>query len=157
MNDRPLGPYIAAALFAERVIEEKDNTKSLIRVVDRLTQTAVGAAGTEDFPPDEMPPMDWSASAFISLKPGTARGRQTLRIISERPDGIRQSVQEATFNFRGEGNQGVDVVIAIHLHLTMAGLYWFDVEIDGRVLTRMPLEVLYERRVMQLPPPAPGQ
>jgi hypothetical protein len=142
-SSRPTGPFLTAAVFAEKVLQERDGTKSLIRIVDRVTQSAVGPS-----PPESMQPIDWEAVIFIQLKPGQARGSTTFRIVEEMPNGLSREISAGSFNFLGGPNQGADIVAPIKIRLEMAGLYWFDVEIEGRVLTRMPLEVLYERRVM---------
>lgn len=149
-GSRPTGPFIAAAVFAEKVLQERDGTKSLIRVVDRHTRTTVGPQ-----PPDAMEPFDWEATAFISLKPGQARGSTSFRIVMESPNGLSREVGAGSFNFVGGPNEGADIIAPVKLHIELPGLYWFDIEIDGRVLTRMPLQVLYERRVMPRPPVPP--
>jgi hypothetical protein len=98
-----------------------------------------------------MPPLEWEATAFIQLKPGQARGSTAFRILMEAPSGLTREISAGSFNFLGGPNQGADLIAPMRIRLELAGLYWFDVEIDGRILTRMPLEVLYERRVMQAP------
>jgi hypothetical protein len=146
-GSRPTGPFVAAAVFAEKVLQERDGTKSLIRIVDRVTQTAVGAE-----PPEAMPPLEWQATVFISLKPGQARGGTGFRILMESPDGFSREVAAGSFNFLGGPNNGADLLAPFKHRFEMPGVYWFDIEIDGSILTRMPLEILYERRVMPRPP-----
>ena len=83
----PTGPYVSAAVFAEKILVERDGTKSLIRVIDRVTRATVGPQ-----PPDTMEPFDWQATLFVSLKPGQARGGMSFRIIMEAPSGLTQEV-----------------------------------------------------------------
>jgi hypothetical protein len=148
-SGRSTGPFLAAAVFCETLLEEKNGTKSLIRVVDRITQRAMGLET-----PEQMAPFEWTATLFIALKPGQARGNTSYRIRMESPDGLSREIGGGSFNFLGGPNQGADLVSPVRLRFEMAGLYWFDIEIDGQLLTRMPLEVLYERRLMQpLPQP----
>ena len=64
------GPYLVAALLCEKVLQEKDNTISVIRIIDRLAVT-VNALGS----PETMQPTAVSLNALISLKSGSARGR----------------------------------------------------------------------------------
>ena len=46
------GPFIAAAVICENVLNEQDGVLSVIRIIDRLIQQAVGPE-----PPDDMPPL----------------------------------------------------------------------------------------------------
>jgi hypothetical protein len=36
------GPYIGAAFLCEKILQEKDGVLSAIRIVDRITHSAVG-------------------------------------------------------------------------------------------------------------------
>jgi hypothetical protein len=44
------GPYLAAAVFCEKVLQEKDSVYTLVRIVDRLIMHATGVN-----PPEKMP------------------------------------------------------------------------------------------------------
>jgi hypothetical protein len=44
----------------------------------------------------------------------------------------------------GEG-KGVSVVSPIDIPYKYEGLYWFNIEFDRQVITRIPLEVRYSR------------
>ena len=86
------GPHLAAALLCERVITESDGVLSIIRVVDRVTQTA---SGTD--PPETMPPLSIdNLSMVLSLKPDKARGRFQLRLVMNEPsmktEGLRDDI-----------------------------------------------------------------
>lgn len=145
-GSKPTGPFVAAAVFAEKVLREADGVKSLIRIVDRVTVSAVGPN-----PPETLEPFEWESVIFIQLKPGQARGGTSYRILMESPNGLTKEMASGSFNFVGGPNQGADLIAPVKIRFEYAGIYWFDVEIDGRILTRMPLEVLYERRVMRPP------
>jgi hypothetical protein len=45
------GPYLIAALICEKVLQEKDGTVSIIRMVDRVTLTTQAALSPETLPP----------------------------------------------------------------------------------------------------------
>lgn len=140
MEAPPRGPYVRAALFAESIIEEKNGVKTIVRVIDRSTATIEGPD-----PPADMPTLGRQLNALISLKPGEARGRQSWKLVMERPDGQRLDVGQGTIHFDGGPGRGVDLVMTLQLTFEQEGLYWFDFQIDGSTLTRMPFEVLYNR------------
>ena len=145
------GPYINAAFFCERVIEERDGTLSAIRIVDRITNMAVGT-GT----PAAMPAMPVNLALLIALKPGRALGRHDVQITAERPSGIRTDMASAlSVNLEG-GDRGANLVMNLSLVVTEEGLYWFDVVVDETVLTRVPLRVLYQRQEAGPPPGESG-
>jgi hypothetical protein len=133
------GPFLAAALFCEKVLQEKDGVTSLIRVVDRLITQATGVN-----PPEQMPRLQANLTLFISLKAGFARGSYAVHIRSTNPLG--RSADLATLPVLLEGDdRGANLVGIMQLQLDEPGLYWFDVLFEQRLLTRIPLRVVYQR------------
>ena len=61
------GPYLSAAFLCEKVLEEKDGVKSAIRIIDRVTRTAVGPN-----PPMEMEPFQYNIVLLLKFKSGLA-------------------------------------------------------------------------------------
>jgi hypothetical protein len=103
------GPHLILATFCEKVIEEKDGVLSLIRLVDRFTQTASGAD-----PPPQMPPFIISdLKLVLTLKPDQARGRFAVKIVAEDPElyvvpliclaGIAETLDRASNRSVGDG------------------------------------------------------
>ena len=56
------GPHVQLAAICEKVLEDKDNVLSLIRVVDQVTQPAMG-----DEVPEAMPPFWFVKALFIRI------------------------------------------------------------------------------------------
>lgn len=141
INPFERGPYLQAATLCERVLRESDGVASLIRIIDIVTHTERGPN-----PSNEMPEVHYPLFIFISLKSGSARGRHEITIIPEQPSG--ETLQEMTMsvNMEGEG-KGVVIASRIDIPFRMEGLYWFSVQFDHKVLTRIPLEVRYSRMV----------
>ena len=69
------GPYLQAALLCERVMEEKDGVLSVIRIFDRVIQTASGPSA-----PEAMQPLNYAMTALIILKSGRATGTVQVKI-----------------------------------------------------------------------------
>lgn len=132
------GPHLAAALLCERVIEEKDGVKSLMRLVDRI----VARAGGPNVP-DAMPPLTTNLTLFLSMKAGKKEGRHQIRIKLIHPAGRELPDMIQGINFESSEARGIDVRLILNLILDQDGLYWFEVYFDELFMTRVPLRVLY--------------
>lgn len=145
------GPHLVIAVICERVLTEADGVNSIIRVVDQVTNTASGPD-----PPKTMPPLLINdLKMVISLKAGMARGRFTISLIAEDPMGVRTPMGEQDVNLSA-GNRGVNLISQLQFALQHEGVYWFDVLLGGpnqedELLTRVPLEVQYQRQVIPAP------
>jgi hypothetical protein len=135
------GPFLQAAMFCERIIEEKDGVLSGIRIVDRVIQSAVGT-GT----PTEMPPLSISLALLIILKSGAARGRSDVNVTVEEPSGFRRTIAEALTVMMEGDDRGANLILRLEWQARQEGLYWFDVAVDGVRLTRVPLRIVYQRQ-----------
>lgn len=130
------GPYVHVACFCERVLQEADGVLSAIRIVDRFFIQMDSNSGAGPAP---LPPIP--ATLLIMLKSGSARGTIELRIESEAPDGLRQSMLTVPVLFEGE-DRGHNLVLPLELQPRHAGLHWFDLLLEDRLLTRVPLRVV---------------
>ena len=133
------GPYLNAALLCEKVLQEKDEVISAIRLVDRITLTAHASSS-----PETLPPLPVSLYALISFKSGNAKGRHTLKWVAETPSGIRLPEQLLSVHFDGD-DRGVNLVLNINMIVNQEGVYWFDIILEDQLITRIPLRILYQR------------
>jgi hypothetical protein len=67
-----------------------------------------------------------------------------VEIALEHPDGTRKQSPQRSVNFTPGEHGGVNIVSPIALEVTSAGLYWADIRINGRLVTRVPLDVQYQ-------------
>jgi hypothetical protein len=144
------GPYLNAAVLCERVLTEQDGVNSVIRIIDRITNTATGPEL-----PLEMPPSVHTLWLYISFKSGSRRGGSDLTIRMQKPSGDGQ-VNTLPVHFEGEDDRGVNLKVEMRLELDMAGLWWFDIGLDGVLVTKLPLRVIYLRQVTPGPGPTQG-
>jgi hypothetical protein len=135
------GPFLQVGCLCENVIEDKTGTLSLIRIIDTITHTEAGPS-----PPEELPPFPFSLKLVLILKSGQARGRANLRIVPELPTGASLDPISMSVHFEGE-EKGQNVITNIALTFKHEGLYWFNVYLDERPLTAIPLRVKYRRIV----------
>lgn len=132
------GPYIQMATFCEKALQEADGVLSIIRAVDRIVVTAQGSEV-----PSELPQGNLQLTLVVALKSDDARGRHPVSLRIQQPSGV--FLPERTFDAMFEGEErGVNLILQLQLE-ALEGLYWFDVAINERVLTRVPLRVMYQR------------
>lgn len=144
------GPYIVAALICERTLEEKDGAISIVRMIDRLTHAAVGPGV-----PEKMEPFDYALTLLVALRSGRAQGTFQVRIDLEQPSGVRSRGPSLPVFLEGQ-ERGQNLVMNMNVRFGEPGLYWFDVYFDERLLTRIPLRLIYARTTTPGPEPAAG-
>ena len=111
----------------------------MIRVVDRLNITAEGPEA-----PDQMPPTPINWTLVVVLKSGEAKGAHQLRIEPLLPAGDIEHAQDVDFTLEG-GNRGAQIVARFRMSLTVPGVYWVKLYVDGQFMTQLPIEVEYSR------------
>jgi hypothetical protein len=139
------GPFVNVAAFCDMTLLGADGTLSVIRIVDTVTNEAAVPE-----PPESMPPFVFATKLVLALKAGEARGRFSIKMRPEAPDGRTLAEQESTIHLDG-GNSGVNLVTDVQIGLDMEGLYWFDIVFvrapgEEQLLTRVPLLVRYQPR-----------
>ncbi len=133
------GPYVSVAAFCERVLQEKDNVLSAIRIIDQINVQAQGGAAPDDLPAGST----IQSTLLVMLKAGDARGPQTIQVVVEDPVGTRRESPEQSVIFSPGPAGGVSVIIPMAIQLSSAGLYWADILINHRLVSRVPLGVNY--------------
>jgi hypothetical protein len=133
------GPYLNAALICEKVLQEKDEAISIIRVVDRVTVTSAASSS-----PKNLQPISLNLNAFLSFRSGTAKGRNTIKWVMEEPSGIRGPEQLLPALFEGE-ERSSNFILSLPLTVNQEGVYWFDIFLEDQLLTRIPLRILYQQ------------
>jgi hypothetical protein len=138
------GPHVQAAMLCEKVIEDKQNVLTLVRVVDELTHTVVGPEV-----PDEMPQFTTDLTMVVMLKADQARGRYSIKIRPWEPSGRDLPVVQTPLHLT-PGYGGVNLVLPFQFPIEHEGVYWFDVLFstgpghEDRLLSRVPLHVKYQ-------------
>lgn len=145
MNDAR--PYLAAALMCERVLEEKDQVLSIIRVVDIFY--------VQPFPKD-FPKEAQAGAPFVAMLcfkksfAETSPIKHTVSLILHGPSGtpIKPAGQTeetliASFVFEAE-KTAANIVVNTLLSADKIefGTYWYQVTVDGEQVTRIPFKVL---------------
>jgi len=134
------GPFVNVAIFCERAILDNEGVLTLVRLTDQITIRSSGPQAPEELPAGTVV----QTTLVIVLKPGEARGNQGLRIDIEEPTGQVRPGPEMSVPFAGGPSQGANIVLPMVLQVESAGLYWANVYIAGRVVTRVPLQITYQ-------------
>lgn len=134
------GPYVNLATFCEQVIVDKSDVLTVVRMVDQITVSVSGEGAPGELPSGAV----LQPTLAIALKAGEARGKQTVQVTLEHPDGSRHPGSEVPVHFTQGPNFGVNLVLKVAIALSTTGLYWADVLVNGRLVTRVPLEVRYQ-------------
>jgi hypothetical protein len=137
------GPYLAAAFLCERALREVDGVNSYVRVVDRWTITG---------PTETMPQTAIQATLVVVLKSGIHRGPGQLQITPRSPSDTRLPQVTVPVLFEGDDDRGVAVILPMAFPVEEAGIYWFNVALDGRSFSEIPLRVIYHQVVPQILP-----
>ncbi len=141
------GPFLSVACLCEKILEEKDGVKSAIRIVDRVTRTAAMPE-----PPEEMEPWQYSLKLLIKLKSGAARGVHSLGVQMIKPSQERMPLLTNSVFFEGDEDRGIDVVADMNMMLDQTGVYWFYITLNGNILTKIPMRVIYMPQIITPPP-----
>lgn len=138
------GPYVQAALFCEKVLQERDGVLSAIRIVDRMFINVSGIDAPEKL--SDLPPQMTTLNivGLVALKSGFARGSHTVVVQGRTPS--QHAIPPVSFPVLLEGeDRGANVVFQMGIQAREDGLYWFDVLVNDRLMTRMPLRIVYQR------------
>lgn len=131
------GPYLRTAVLCKDVLEEKDGTLSLIRILDTIVQRQAPDG------PDEMPNFDLNVNAVISFKAGESTGDFTTRMELTSPSGRVLEESSHKFSLKHPGG-GQNFIANFAFEATEEGLHWVNVYLDEELITRMPLRIGYE-------------
>lgn len=145
------GPYLLVACICENVVERKDQVLTLVNIIDRVTFTVQG-----ERPPEIMPAADWKGNLVVIMKAGRARGRYELRVTPELPGGGSLPSAAISIFLEGADDRGVQVIMPLYMRLEQEGLYWFNLELEGQEITRLPLRTVYVRVTGGQPPVHPS-
>ena len=149
MSDQSLGgPYVQVAAICTTPLMEQQGLLSVIRIQDRIQ-----LAG----PTDQMQPQPLNSLwIVVSLKSGELQGKYNLLITPITPSGTRLEGPNVSVLFEGQ-ERGAILSAPLGVVAEEEGLYWFEITLDGTILTRIPLRVMYQKmQMLGMPFPQAG-
>ena len=136
--EQPLAPSLRIGALCERVLEEKDGTLSIIRLIDRVIITAEGKDVPKELPPGQVP-----LTAIMSWFNGL--GNYEARIHVDFPDS--SSFESPTLPFYLDSLDKVqNLIVRLVLPVKRPGVYWFNFVLGDEIKSRVPLRVIYQRK-----------
>jgi hypothetical protein len=136
MPDELSGPYISAALLCEKVLQEQDGVISVIRVVDRFIRPK---------PTAQIAPQPIQVMLVLSFKAGgigTGNFRIKIRLFKPETHVPIAEMENSAF-FEGGPDLGANIVTPILMLADEEGLHWIEVLFEDRLVTRVPLRVIF--------------
>lgn len=134
------GPYLLMAVLCQRAQQDQYGSFSIINVLEQLV------VGSDDpNAPEQMPTFRLQANLVVSFASGAERGNRTVSIVPVEPDGDRLEAVSQDIKLLG-GDHRATIVSNLSLDITKEGVYWFEILLDDRPVTRLPLRIEYERR-----------
>jgi hypothetical protein len=135
----PIEPYLKYGVICERVMQEKDDVISLIRIVDKFTITITGRE-----PPDQLPEAVKVFTIVMCWAGGLGTHEATFNI--QTPGGeVQPSPQSWSFNLDAL-NRSHSIIVTLPVRITKPGIYWVQFVLNSEVKSRIPFQVLYERQ-----------
>lgn len=130
-------PYLTAALLCDKVLEEKNGTLSVMRIIDRLEFQVA------DVPEINKPGIKPAIpiSGLISIKSGPMVGKAKISLDGVRPSGAKKRLMTYELDLKG-GDHGQNIVVNMALGVEEEGLHWFEVLVGETVLTKIPLMIV---------------
>ncbi|HEY6445930.1 MAG TPA: hypothetical protein VIY53_05675 [Acidobacteriaceae bacterium] len=142
------GPYVQVAAICMTPLVEQQGLLSVIRIQDRIQLAGL----TEKMQPQPLNSL-W---LVVVLKSGELTGKFNLNIVPITPGGHRIPGPSTSVLLEGQ-ERGAVVATPLMVVAEEEGLYWFEVTLEGTLLTRVPLRVMYQKMNpmpgMPFPPP----
>lgn len=136
MVESKKGPFLAAALICEKVLEETDGVKSAIRIFDRLT------IGVPEQPGHSLDSFQCEIFLLLIFKLDELEEKlYRLHVDLIDPQGEIKSAFDLDVPFEGRDKKGMDVVINSNLRFDKGGTYWFSVLLNNVWMTQVPLRI----------------
>jgi hypothetical protein len=138
------GPYVAAALFCNSILEDSDGIVSALRIVDEI-RVVINPNAPPDVP-SKADPIEIPLFALIIIRRGDApAGMHQLALAMETPDGKTEEVYKGEITMPDHPNGAAVIKSRVTLRLHSSGVFWIDVILGENRLTRMAMNLLIQR------------
>jgi hypothetical protein len=143
------GPHLSAAFLCEKILAERDNVPSFIRVIDRFTVHVLPKL-PPGIPIPPLPPPVIQAVLVVAFKAGDLKaGKYNLTIKIQKPDGLYGPETSQTIFFNGSEDVGETKGIPIMMPSPEEGLYWFEIWFEAGLVTKVPMRIIHQTIAVQ--------
>jgi hypothetical protein len=138
------GPFLAAGFLCNSISEDNNGLLSAGQIIDEI-RIAINPETPSDFP-SKTNPVIFSTWVLIIIRRGDApSGKHKLRLVMESPMGKREEKFKQDFVMPQFPNGGISIKAKLMLQLYTPGVFWIDVLVGKKCLTRIALNVLIQR------------
>ena len=147
------GPYLTAVFICEKIMQEKDDVLSVIRMMDTMILQL--PEGAPDDLPSEQNRIPVTFDLLVCLKTGKAPpAPHTLRIEMTSPS-TKTSSQTFPFHPTPGEHGGANLILRQTIAIKHGGLFYFDFFVDDNWMTRLPFRIDVKRPEPQQSSPTP--
>src|SRR5271154_2761567 len=107
------GPFLAAAVICESIMEDSNKTLSAIKIVDGV-QIWISPQAPPDVP-SKTSPIQILQNALITFKTGDSPGKHTVKLVMQQPDGQRGDLFSQAIEFTKEPQGGCNVKASLNM------------------------------------------
>lgn len=140
MTSTENGPFVAVAVLCQAVQRRDDGTMDVLGIVEGLM--------LDPLPPSDQDPLGLRPVAvlplrlLVSLRAGAARGTRRVDVVGHYPAGNAGPSTGMQVEF-SDDRPAATLNVPVELEVHEPGTYRFDVLVDGRLITSVPLRVLF--------------
>lgn len=146
MSAKP--PFLAAAFFCDNLLIDQDGVGTAVRIVDRIFIQKLNEPGATVKEVGAL-------TMYLSFKAGGYVGKAKLQVKATTPSGKTLGVTNIELEF-SEQASGANLAFRSAFAFAEEGVHWLDVNLNGELVTRMPLDVqLLTPEMLRVPAPAP--
>jgi len=128
------GPWVAAATICEKLLQERDNVLSIIRMVDVFNVPK---------PPTPDAILHLPLTGIVAFRSGGVKGTRAVRVYGVSPIRKRKKILDVKVEFLG-GNSGSNIRLDIIFAVKSEGQHWLDVYVDKLLVTRVPVMIVFQ-------------
>jgi hypothetical protein len=140
---KPVGTFLATAVFCEQTVAGDDNTISCIRIIDTVT-VEVPHDTPKDVPSEEKR-IPITIRGLLSFRRAGA-GSCRLKAVMNAPNGKKAVMIDEKIEFKKGEVSTHNARFETRIGIAETGLYWLAILLNGKEYSRMPLLVNVKRR-----------
>ena len=131
------GPFLAAAVYCHTIISDPEGQVTPAGIFDTIN-LVVPAHSPPSFPSEEQR-VQLPVWSFISFRTGDAPGDHKFYLVVESPSGKKLKHEEKTITLSEGPQGGFNLNLKITFGIFKGRVFWTNVYLDDRLITRMPL------------------
>jgi hypothetical protein len=140
MTNAATGPFVGLAVLCQGVERRPDGSMDVLGIVEgvRLDPPRPAEADPLELHPVAVLPL----RLVVSLRGGSLRGWHGVEVVGRYPAGNAGPSTAMRVEFTDD-RPNATIHVPLELEVHEAGTYRFDVTVDGRLLTTVPLRVVF--------------